>query len=87
MASPLLEKVYGFWNTEACNTSYVRIMAYMRLRLLVRILQRGGHWSADRAQLKAGLTGLRGNQDHRVWDVHYQNFLNESWSYLRPENW
>ncbi len=66
---------------------YVRIMTYMRLRVFLEILRHVGHWAADRKHVVAGqLTGLRGNQDHRIWDVHYHNFLGKGWSYLRAEN-
>jgi ubiquinone/menaquinone biosynthesis C-methylase UbiE len=66
---------------------WVRIMTYMRLRLLAHILVRIGRWDSDR--LKAGegsLAGVRGNQDKRIWDLHYQGFLKEGWSYLRASN-
>jgi ubiquinone/menaquinone biosynthesis C-methylase UbiE len=66
---------------------YLRIMTYMRARVLLHILGRAGHWNRDREQLKADeLTGLRGNQDRRVWQVHYHNFLKEGWQYLRADN-
>ena len=66
---------------------YVRIMAYMRLRVLGRILSRLGRWNRDRQQLRSNhLVGLRGNQDSRIWDVHYHNFLMEGWAYLRASN-
>jgi len=65
---------------------YIRIMAYMRLRVLLRILQRTGHWKRDRERLQAEIRGLRGNQDRRVWDIHYENFLREGWSYLQAQN-
>src|SRR5579862_7844374 len=42
---------------------YVRIMTYMRLRVLLCILARTGRWGSDRQRLRAtGLTGVRGNQ-------------------------
>lgn len=66
---------------------YVRIMAYMRLRVLLKIASRAGRWTPDRERaLKANRSGLRGNQDRRVWDLHYQNFLREGWSYLGARN-
>jgi ubiquinone/menaquinone biosynthesis C-methylase UbiE len=66
---------------------YVRIMAYMRVRVLLQILLRIGRWDQDRKKLeREALTGLRGNQDRRVWQVHYHNFLKEGWAYLRAEN-
>jgi len=66
---------------------HVRIMTYMRLRVLLEVCRRALTWKADRQRAQAaGLTGLRGNQDRRVWDVHFQNFLKEGWSYLRAKN-
>ncbi len=66
---------------------YVRIMIYMRLRVLASICRRAGSWRKDREQARAQqLTGLRGNQDRRVWDIHYRNFLKDGWSYLRARN-
>jgi len=65
---------------------YVRILGYMRLRILLRILSRMGHFSSDRAHLGEGLKGIRGNQDSSVWQLHYETFLRVGWSYLRPEN-
>ncbi len=66
---------------------YVRIMTYMRLRVLVTILAHLGRWRGDRRALPAAaLTGLRGNQDRRLWAIHYANFLRSGWSYLAAEN-
>jgi ubiquinone/menaquinone biosynthesis C-methylase UbiE len=66
---------------------WVRIMTYMRLRLLARILARIGRWGSDGLKASAdSLMGVRGNQDKRVWDLHYQAFLKEGWSYLRASN-
>jgi ubiquinone/menaquinone biosynthesis C-methylase UbiE len=66
---------------------WVRIMTYMRLRLLAHILARIGRWDGDRKKASAdSLVGVRGNQDRRVWDLHYQGFLKEGWSYLRASN-
>jgi len=66
---------------------YVRIMSYMRLRVMGRVLRRVGRWEADRrAEREAGLVGLRGNEDQRVWELHYRNFLRDGWSYLRARN-
>ncbi|MBI4125646.1 MAG: class I SAM-dependent methyltransferase [Deltaproteobacteria bacterium] len=57
---------------------YVRIMGYMRLRLLLKILkgQNGG----------VAPENVRGNQGKAVWDIHRQNFLKEGWRYLKAEN-
>jgi len=66
---------------------YARIMTAMRLRVLLAILRRAGHWRADREQIRARpLAGVRGNADRRVWEIHYQNFLKEGWGYLKAEN-
>jgi len=66
---------------------WVRIMTYMRLRLLALILARVGRWGTDRQKARAdSLVGVRGNQDKRVWELHYQGFLKEGWSYLRASN-
>lgn len=65
----------------------VRIMTYMRLRVLAKVLSRIGRWQTDRAHLAAdAINGLRGNQDPKIWDIHYQNFLRKGWSYLRARN-
>ena len=66
---------------------YVRIMTYMRLRVLLKILSRAGRWNQDRQKVvNDPLHGLRGNQDLQVWDLHYHNFLRKGWSYLRAKN-
>lgn len=65
----------------------VRIMTYMRLRVLLEIFRHAGRWKTDRNKLQADeLTGLRGNQDRRIWEVHYHNFLREGWSYVVAKN-
>ena len=65
---------------------YVRIGAYMRLRLSIKILSRFGRWSCDREVLSDRLVGVRGNQAEQVWTVHYHNFLRKGWSYLQMRN-
>src|SRR5207253_5671623 len=66
---------------------YVRIMLYMRARVLLKILSRFGNWSEDRKKLNTGATvGVRGNQRPEVWDIHYQNFLKSGWPYLKAQN-
>lgn len=57
---------------------YVRMMIYMRLRLLMKIFS--GRKARDAAK------NIRGNQNQKIWDVHHQNFLKEGWSYLKAEN-
>jgi ubiquinone/menaquinone biosynthesis C-methylase UbiE len=67
---------------------YVRIMGYMRARVLLTILLRTGSWNRDRELAKASELqhGLRGNEDRKVWEIHYQNFLKAGWPYLRARN-
>lgn len=66
---------------------FVRIMTYIRLRVLLKILLRAGRWNRDRIEVhRALLQGLRGNQDRQVWEIHYRNFLRNGWGYLRARN-
>lgn len=66
---------------------HVRIMFYMRSRVLLKILSRAGNWRVDREKInKNEVVGLRGNQRPEVWDIHYQNFLKCGWNYLKAEN-
>jgi len=65
---------------------YLRIMGYMRMRVVLRILASAGRFSRDRNQMNQGITGLRGNAGPSVWDLHYTNFLRYGWSYLLSEN-
>jgi ubiquinone/menaquinone biosynthesis C-methylase UbiE len=66
---------------------YLRIMTFMRLRVLLEILRNARSLKKDRDQDRpAAILGLRGNQDRRVWDVHYENFLKQGWSYLLARN-
>jgi 2-polyprenyl-3-methyl-5-hydroxy-6-metoxy-1,4-benzoquinol methylase len=60
---------------------YVRILGYMRARLILEILRRGvrthgGESAADE------VAGVRGNDSARVWDIHYGNFSKHGWRYL-----
>ena len=65
----------------------VRIMLYMRMRVLLKILSRFGNWNEDCNKLTADtIVGVRGNQRPEVWDIHYQNFLRSGWAYLKAEN-
>ena len=62
---------------------YVRILGYMRARVLLEILARGGYRRPRQSRARAaGLIGLRGNTSAKIWDVHYDNFLAEGWRYL-----
>jgi ubiquinone/menaquinone biosynthesis C-methylase UbiE len=66
---------------------YVRIMLYMRARVLLKILSRLGDWSTDREKLNTNaVLGLRGNQRPEIWNIHYQNFLKRGSSYLNACN-
>jgi len=66
---------------------FVRILTYMRLRVLLNIFLRAGRWSADRRRLAADeILGVRGNTDRQVWEIHYGNFLKAGWSYLQARN-
>jgi ubiquinone/menaquinone biosynthesis C-methylase UbiE len=66
---------------------FIRIMSYMRLRVLFKILLRAGRWKDDRLQAADdSLHGVRGNQARQIWEIHYRNFLRQGWSYLRSGN-
>jgi SAM-dependent methyltransferase len=63
---------------------YVRIMLYMRLKLLLKILSnqlrgRGENTDPER-------NAIRGNQHTGLWDRHYANFRETGWSYLAAKN-
>jgi len=92
-----INEVYRVLKPDGCATImlyhkhsfnyFVRIMGYMRLRVLLKIVSRAGHWNRDREKASTGsLRGVRGNRDRRVWDIHYQNFLGRGWSYLWARN-
>jgi hypothetical protein len=36
--------------------------------------------------LKNEIAGVRGNDRPEVWQLHYENWLREGWSYLRAKN-
>jgi ubiquinone/menaquinone biosynthesis C-methylase UbiE len=77
------EAVLMLYNRHSFNY-YVRIMAWMRLRALIKILSRLGRFKSDRRSLDSrGVVGVRGNADPGVWQLHYQNFLREGWKYLK----
>ena len=66
---------------------YVRIMGWMRLRVLLKILSRTGRWRSDRQTAQERpMVGLRGNENRRIYDLHYENFLKRGWAYLKPRN-
>jgi SAM-dependent methyltransferase len=62
---------------------YVRIMGFMRAKVVLRILSRIGHWREDRTEMSLDqMVELRGNRDRRVWNAHYAGFLEQGWRYL-----
>lgn len=65
---------------------YVRIMLYMRLRVLLKIFFRIGQWRRDLKNTLDHFQGLRGNQSKTVWDIHYRHFLKWGFSCLRAKN-
>lgn len=68
---------------------YVRILGYMRARVLLKAASRVGRWHSDRRRTgpaRDRLIGLRGNASATVWEIHYANFLREGWKYLRAAN-
>ena len=67
---------------------YVRILLYMRARMLLKVASRFPQWEADRrrASMASELAGVRGNVSHEVWEIHYQNFLKQGWSYFSARN-
>ena len=66
---------------------YLRILGYMRLRVLFRILSRLGRWDSDRQKLAGkSMLELRGNQSGLVWEAHYKHFLERGWNYLAASN-
>lgn len=66
---------------------YARILCYMRLRVLARIVRRIGRWRSDRLSAgKTELKGVRGNSNANIWSIHYESFLRQGWSYLRAAN-
>lgn len=66
---------------------YVRILGYMRLRALIKILTRLGKHKSDAESIGNNtLKGVRGNEDKSVWMIHYESFLSRGWNYLKAEN-
>jgi len=65
---------------------HFRIMTYMRIRTLLKIASRVGRWGGDRKRLKDEIQGVRGNEDSAVYQIHYDNWLRDGWSYLKPKN-
>ncbi len=66
---------------------YIRIMIYMRIRVLLKIFSRIGRWTRDTRNLnEQPARVLHGNEDQRIWDLHYRNFLGDGWDYLKAGN-
>lgn len=82
---PLGKAVLMLYHKHSFNY-YVRILTYMRLKVLWQILRHMGRFSSDRAQLGGRGRGIRGNEDAFLWQSHYQNFLRIGWSYLKAKN-
>jgi ubiquinone/menaquinone biosynthesis C-methylase UbiE len=61
---------------------YIRILGYMRARVILHCLVRLGRHSRDRSALREPLLYMRGNEDSMIWRAHYENFLRYGWSYL-----
>ncbi|MEJ7712517.1 MAG: class I SAM-dependent methyltransferase [Pyrinomonadaceae bacterium] len=66
---------------------YVRVLGYMRLRVLWTIISRYRRQKEDQSRAEAArLSGVRGNTSKLVWGMHYENFLREGWDYLKPKS-
>ncbi len=65
---------------------YMRILGYMRARVVLKVLSRLGRMSADRSALTDEPANVKSNADDSVWHVHYENFLRHGWAYLRSQN-
>ncbi len=65
---------------------YVRIMLYMRIKLLFYILVRIHKRAVDKRQKPPAQDTFISNKDSRVLKVHYRNFLQNGWSYLKSNN-
>ncbi len=63
---------------------YVRIMGYMRIRLIFKIFKE--KLLSRKHLINKPINGIRGNQTNKNWDIHYQNFLRYGWKYLVPSN-
>jgi len=36
--------------------------------------------------LERPMMGLRGNENRKIYDLHYEGFLKQGWAYLKPGN-
>lgn len=62
---------------------YVRILGYMRVRVLLYSILRLTRHSSDRAKLRKPRLEIRGNQSSDTWRAHYENVLRYGWRYLK----
>lgn len=65
---------------------YVRILGYMRARVMLHSLLRVAKRSSDRISLRNPILEMRGNAASGIWRAHYENLLRYGWSYLRADN-
>jgi len=66
---------------------YIRIMFYMRMRLLLTILGKANPWKqAAKKQATPLLIAHWSNNTTDLWQIHYRNFLREGWSYLNAQS-
>jgi ubiquinone/menaquinone biosynthesis C-methylase UbiE len=65
---------------------WIRISGYMRGRALIKVFSQMGSWSKDRANLTQDVKGVRGNIGQSVWQIHYENFLRNGFSYFKASN-
>lgn len=65
---------------------YVRIMGYMRFRVLLKILSKMFCWKFDRNVTCHTSSQFISNSNPQIWDIHYLNFLRYGWSYLKSKN-
>lgn len=60
---------------------YVRILVYMRIRILIRILRYIFRWRKDKNHINKQPSAIL-KADADTWDKHYFNFLKTGWRYL-----
>ena len=66
---------------------YIRIMLYMRLKVLLKIASKASRWKRDRQRLvNRPIVGVRGNQNREIYNLHYENFLKSGFAYLTSKN-
>ncbi len=63
---------------------YIRILGYMRARVLIKIFSRIFHWTSDKKLTSNKIQFNPANRiSNKIWESHYQNFLREGWKYLK----